>query len=137
MSNVHANEIRGGATSVLMTAGCNVGLGGDDGYKPPEQSTICDQCGKGFDNARSLRTHIRKSHNQTKAYPCDACDKVFFHKDKFVGHKMTVHLKLRPFKCKHCEYSSAARSTIYRHCEKRHGQRGRYLIEMFYVYYVV
>ena len=92
--------------------------------KPLEQSTICDQCGKVFDNSRSLRTHIRKSHNNTKVFPCDVCNKIFFHKDKFVGHKMKVHLKLRPFKCRHCDYTSAARSTIYRHCDKRHGQRG-------------
>ena len=124
MTNAHGNENVGKkftSSQIILKSGS---FGDDLSDKPLEQSTICDQCGKVFDNARSLRTHIRKSHHKTKVFACDVCDKVFFHKDKFVGHKMTVHLKLRPFKCRHCEYTSAARSTIYRHCEKRHGQRG-------------
>eukprot|EP00088_Acartia_fossae_P000704 TRINITY_DN10282_c0_g2_i5.p1 TRINITY_DN10282_c0_g2~~TRINITY_DN10282_c0_g2_i5.p1 ORF type:complete len:203 (+),score=20.00 TRINITY_DN10282_c0_g2_i5:91-609(+) len=111
----------------------------------------CPQCGKTLRNNFALADHIRLSHNRggvcnvcgiqvtdlkrhmknnhvpkhLKRYKCDDCDKRFNYTALLQKHRMNVHLKLRPYKCRYgCEFAYNDSSNRNQHEKKKH--RGLY-----------
>ena len=60
----------------------------------------CDVCLKLFSTKEELKAHYR-SHTGEKPFACRICNKTFPRKDSLVRHQAT-HTNNRPFKCSIC-----------------------------------
>ena len=90
--------------------------------KTHEEKTPCPHCGK---LVRGLETHIQRTHTKDglKKYHCHDCDKGFVDLFSFEKHKMSVHLKLQPFRCRYgCDFGYNDRSNRNAHEKKKHGK---------------
>ena len=113
------------------------------------QESSCDKCGKRFENKVSLKSHIRKQCNkeaeqcslcgvqvknmkahifavhtrdEDKKHCCEFCGKGFMEKKALEKHKMNVHLKLRPHRCRYgCDIGYNDTSNRNAHEKKIHG----------------
>ena len=109
----------------------------------------CEKCGKRFDNKMSLQSHIRRHCNkeleqcnlcgvqvrhmkahmhavhtrdEDKRHCCEFCGKGFLEKRAVEKHKMNVHLKLRPHRCRYgCDIGYNDTSNRNAHEKKIHG----------------
>ena len=58
-----------------------------------------------------------------KKHQCQDCGKGFISKNGLKEHRMNVHLKLRPYKCRYgCEFAYNDRANRNCHEKKKHGQ---------------
>ena len=83
-----------------------------------EQCTICGAV------VLRLKDHIRSVHtaDEDKRFVCNFCGKGFFDKKKLENHKMNVHLKLRPHRCRYgCDIGYNDTSNRNAHEKKKHG----------------
>lgn len=63
-------------------------------------STICEHCGKKYDNEKKLRSHFYNQHfDSLKSYVCDICNSKFKRKCELTRH-MNKHTL--PFSCNDC-----------------------------------
>ena len=113
------------------------------------EESSCDKCGKRFENKVSLKSHIRKQCNkeaeqctlcgvqvknmkahiyavhtrdEDKTHCCEFCGKGFMEKKALEKHKMNVHLKLRPHRCRYgCDIGYNDISNRNSHEKKIHG----------------
>ena len=113
------------------------------------QECSCDKCGKRFDNKMSLQSHIRRhcmkeavqcnlcgvmvrhmrahmhavhTRDEDKRHCCEFCGKGFLEKRAVEKHKMNVHLKLRPHRCRYgCDIGYNDTSNRNAHEKKIHG----------------
>ena len=54
---------------------------------------------------------------------CSSCGRSCMTFSALLYHHM-VHLKLKPFKCRHCCMLTSRKANLYSHCEKNHGHKG-------------
>jgi len=83
---------------------------------------ICNICGA---KVKNLQVHVKTMHvaDEQKKYKCDMCPKGFHERNRLENHKMNVHLKLRPYKCRYgCEFGYNDLSNRNAHERKKHGQ---------------
>ena len=107
----------------------------------------CHKCGKKYRDRMSLRDHLRdcmkseqcnlcgimvlrmKDHirsvhtaEEDKRFVCNLCGKGFYEQRKLENHKMNVHLKLRPHRCRYgCDIGYNDTSNRNAHEKKKHG----------------
>ena len=82
----------------------------------------CPQCGI---LVRDLQSHIAAVHtsDQDKRFQCQDCGKGFNGKKKLEDHRMNVHLKLQPYKCRYgCDFGYNDISNRNQHEKKKHGK---------------
>merc|ERR1719394_610062 len=87
-----------------------------------EAKMPCPEC-----NAivRNLKEHILTVHtlDKDKKFQCQDCGKGFNHQHKLEKHKMSVHLKQRPFQCRYgCDIAYNDSSNRIAHEKKKHGR---------------
>ncbi len=63
-----------------------------------------------------------------RRFPCQQCDKAFMLQLHLKQHIDSVHLKLRPHKCPHCDYSAAQSGTLNRHLQT-HAKQQQMLVD--------
>jgi len=88
------------------------------------EPVTCELCGA---TVKHLARHMRTVHKEDskKTFQCDFCGKGFNEKRRLERHKMNVHLKLRPYKCRFgCDFGYNDFSNRNAHEKKKHG--GRY-----------
>jgi uncharacterized Zn-finger protein len=83
------------------------------------QAVVCDQCGKEFPHRKRLVAHVRVSHNKSKQYACQTCNKVFNENYRLRKH-MAVHSSVKPFKCRHCDFRTNRNDNLTLHTNKMH-----------------
>ena len=109
----------------------------------------CSHCGKELPSRLALNAHEKRSHNEQSCpvcfklvknlrihtldvhtedsqlrLQCDSCGKGFSEQSKLKKHKMNVHIKTRPFKCRYlCENDIGYNDVSNRnsHERKKHG----------------
>jgi len=91
--------------------------------KPRPPLTPCSQCRK---MVRNLQQHIKVIHTEDdqKAVQCHDCGKGFNYRTTLNKHRMNVHLKLRPHKCRYegCDMSYNDTSNRDQHEKRTHGE---------------
>ena len=86
-----------------------------------EEKATCDICNK---EVRNLKDHKLSMHtnDEEKPFKCSDCWKGFPSSDSLQKHKMSVHLKLRPYKCRFgCTFAYNDASNRNTHEKKTHG----------------
>ena len=86
------------------------------------EKVACPQCGI---LVRNLKTHIAAIHtlDQDKKFQCQDCGKGFDKTEKLEKHRMNVHLKLQPYKCRYgCDIAYNDSSNRNHHEKKKHGK---------------
>jgi len=110
---------------------------------------VCELCSKEFNGTLKLKLHIRRSHaekkpcpmcgemiksmwlhmktmhakDSDKKYQCDECGKGFVQISKLEGHKMSVHIKARPFVCRFgCGAATNDKGNRKKHEITKHGK---------------
>ena len=96
---------------------------------PHNVKTKCTICGKSI---AKIKVHIETSHKSDieKRFKCDQCSKGFVSKTQLNSHIMNVHLKLRPYKCRHgCDQDYNDLSNLTQHEKRAHGVLGKRIQE--------
>ena len=86
-----------------------------------EMST-CPECGA---RVRSLNRHRMTTHtpDELKKFQCQDCGKGFIEKKALEEHRMSLHLKLRPYNCRYgCDIAYNDMSNRNQHEKKKHGK---------------
>ena len=117
-------------------------------HKYHPDSFYCSECGRGFPSkstlSKHMRTHeekqtcsvcgsmvidlklhmkLRHSKEEDKKFICPECDKRFVNANYMEKHRMSVHLKLRPYNCRYgCEFAYNDWSNRNAHEKKTHGK---------------
>ena len=124
-----------------------------------KKSVICNQCGKDFISKGELNKHLR-SHEEKKPcqqcgkmvsrldihmktvhtpdelqkYRCQDCGRGFFSMKVLKNHRMNVHLKLRPYKCRYgCDIAYNDRSNLRQHEKRVHGEIAKNILNHVHV----
>ena len=87
-----------------------------------EAKLECPQCGQ---KVRELERHIYRLHtpDEEKKFQCQDCGKGFMLQRELEMHRMSVHLKLQPHKCRYgCDISYNDASNRNAHEKKTHGK---------------
>ena len=114
-----------------------------------ELTEKCEQCGKLFESDYALKIHIEKTHKEKptcsvcgikvrnlkshmnivhtkeedKRFQCQDCGKGFSIKRKLEYHRISIHLKTKPFNCRYgCEISYSDPGNRNAHEKKTHGK---------------
>lgn len=81
----------------------------------------CKWCGKVFSATWKLKTHITGAH-ATPRFMCDLCGQEFRLKTTMYRHKISVHIKNRPFVCRYgCGADYNDECNLRTHEKKTHG----------------
>lgn len=94
------------------------------------ENHICDICGSGFVNKRTLQTH--RERHKVGAYRCISCVKVFDTRLKKLEHERTAHVKVKNLKCRFCDekfscYSKKKSHEVVVHAAKPFIHHGKFL----------
>jgi len=84
----------------------------------PEQCPICG------DFFKQLKVHMNQKHrdDSEKNYQCDVCNKGFLTMYEVNKHKMSAHIKARPYNCRYgCTFAYNDKSNRNAHERKKHG----------------
>ncbi|ESO93685.1 hypothetical protein LOTGIDRAFT_95373, partial [Lottia gigantea] len=83
----------------------------------------CTECGK---QTKSMKRHMELHQQNRMQIPCPICGKVVL-KTGMSSHMRTVHSGRKPYKCPHCDYSSAFRGNLNTHIKGMHLHTRQYL----------
>ena len=81
----------------------------------------CPICGEIF---KTLRVHLNTVHktDSEKKYQCQECGKGFYDRSKLESHRMSIHIKSRPHRCRYgCDIGYNDVSNRNSHEKKKHG----------------
>ena len=85
------------------------------------RASACPICGAVLKN---MKLHMQEAHmdDADKKYHCEDCGKGFMDKQRMEGHRMNVHIKSQPHKCRYgCENRYNSPSNRNAHERRNHG----------------
>ncbi|XP_025088288.1 probable serine/threonine-protein kinase kinX isoform X2 [Pomacea canaliculata] len=88
-----------------------------------ELGDTCTECGK---VTKNMKRHMELHQQNRMQIPCPICSKVVL-KTGMSSHMRTVHSGRKPYKCPHCDYSSAFRGNLNTHIKGMHLHTRQYL----------
>ncbi|KAL5011969.1 hypothetical protein ScPMuIL_010520 [Solemya velum] len=88
-----------------------------------EDGETCGDCGK---VTKNMKRHQELHQQNRMQIPCPICGKVVL-KTGMSSHMRTVHSGRKPYKCPHCDYSSAFRGNLNTHMKGMHLHTRQYL----------
>ena len=77
---------------------------------------LCMQCLKTFAKEKYLKIHMRRCGDESKLFPCNACDASFAMNADLKQHK-SRHTRQSVFSCQHCEKTFRTRDGLKYHQE--------------------
>ncbi|XP_038213538.1 uncharacterized protein LOC119833552 isoform X2 [Zerene cesonia] len=87
-----------------------------------EKQQACDDCGKRFYTATTLKIH-RRMHEGAKPFSCDVCGQHFRQSGDLKYHKTSKHSDVKQFKCEYCGKEFARRYSLNLHRRIHTGER--------------
>jgi len=78
------------------------------------QAYSCVKCDKIFYTAHGLEVHVRRSHNGSRPFACELCNKTFGHEISLSQHR-AIHSTEKVFECKQCGKCFKRSSTLSTH----------------------
>ena len=93
----------------------------DDHMKHVKEYTVCKLCNKSL---KQIRQHMKNVHMDDfiKSFQCEDCGKGFLYKIHLDRHKINVHIKTEPHKCRYgCDNKYNDLSNRNAHERRRHG----------------
>ncbi|XP_076255074.1 uncharacterized protein LOC143193037 isoform X3 [Rhynchophorus ferrugineus] len=90
------------------------------GMMPIGDVYSCIKCEKMFSTPHGLEVHARRSHNDTRPYPCQYCGKRFHQKSDMKKHTY-IHTGEKPHKCTVCGKAFSQSSNLITHSRKHTG----------------
>ena len=85
----------------------------------------CEKCGKRFTVQCNLNQHIKSIHIKDKPFKCKHCKLGFIRKDKLREHER-IHTGERPYQCNYCKQKFARKSSLNKHIKTHIGFKCRY-----------
>lgn len=85
-----------------------------------EKRYKCAQCGKGFNDTKSLYNHILL-HTGRKPFTCEHCNMSFRRKDSRDHHRRK-HTGEQPYQCPDCDQSFTTYNNRSKHRKREHGE---------------
>ena len=86
---------------------------------------MCPVCSKELSSQQVLDKHISIVHSATRArLNCKLCGQGFKRDHDLRMHYWSIHLKAKPYKCRHCSFSGTQYNRIYEHCRTVHKVSG-------------
>ena len=79
----------------------------------------CDFCSKAFKRFDHLKTHKSLAH-EPKKFACDVCGNTFGLEREAKKHKLTVHDKIKNYKCRICNAVFGHNSSMNNHIRRVH-----------------
>ena len=76
-------------------------------------------CSRAHSSMNTLNSHILHAHSQ-QALKCIHCDKTFPDCPKKWLRHLSIHTKLKPYKCAFCQYCTERKTNMYIHLKKQH-----------------
>ena len=90
------------------------------------KNVVCDICGNRYRREAGLRQHMASAHSDHREFQClhpkciqDGKIKGFTTKARYLQH-LRIHMGVKPFMCKVCEYKSTRSDNVLFHCRKVH-----------------
>ena len=90
------------------------------------KDVVCDICGNRYRREAGLRQHMASAHSDHREFQClhpkciqDGKIKGFTTRARYLQHQR-IHMGLKPFMCKLCEYKSTRSDNVLFHCRKVH-----------------
>ncbi|XP_067663718.1 uncharacterized protein [Haliotis asinina] len=88
-----------------------------------DSGETCGECGK---ITKNMKRHMELHQQNRMQIPCPICGKVVL-KTGMSSHMRTVHSGRKPYKCPHCDYTSAFRGNLNTHIKGMHLHTRQYL----------
>lgn len=83
----------------------------------------CDKCGKVCNSTYSLINHAKVHEGFTGDVVCNVCDKVFCDKSSLNKHTLSVHMGITNYQCQFCSKSFFGKRTLDEHERVHTGER--------------
>ncbi|XP_034772592.2 zinc finger protein 449-like [Acipenser ruthenus] len=80
---------------------------------------VCTDCGKAFKRSSHLARHRHVHSDAGKPFQCTVCQKGFREPGELLQHQR-VHTGERPYQCQVCRMRFTERTTLRRHCQRKH-----------------
>ena len=79
-----------------------------------ERNHPCKLCGKRFNTAKNLKSHLLTHKYQKKIYKCNQCEKTFA-REAYLREHMKTHVNMKSYKCNICSKGFNSSCNLSRH----------------------
>lgn len=90
---------------------------------PRPRSHMCERCGNSFSSASDLSRHAMTVHDRIRRWKCPHCDFLALQRGHLTTHRASVHATERRFVCEKCEPGPTAFRGVTRSAVQRHTRR--------------